>query len=88
MLDKAWGIRCSVVEGEDGEEEFHNLDYAEYPFFADTAAGDAEYVVDTDALGQMLRAAEKYCENENERKKLERMMEDHKTPLYHDCKGS
>ncbi|WVZ58755.1 hypothetical protein U9M48_008988 [Paspalum notatum var. saurae] len=53
-----------LEDDEDDEEEFHNLDYAEHPFF------------------------EKYCDNENVRKKLERMMEDHKTPLYPDCKGS
>ncbi|WVZ63647.1 hypothetical protein U9M48_013261, partial [Paspalum notatum var. saurae] len=29
----------------------------------------------------------KYCDNENVRKKLEHMMEDHKTALYLDCKG-
>ncbi|WVZ91082.1 hypothetical protein U9M48_037300 [Paspalum notatum var. saurae] len=77
----------SGVMLEDDEEEFHNVDYAEHPFFADTMMGDGEDVEDTDALGAMLQAAEKYRDNENVRKKLERMMEDHKTPLYPDCKG-
>ncbi|WVZ91559.1 hypothetical protein U9M48_037711 [Paspalum notatum var. saurae] len=76
-----------LEDNEDDEEEFHNVDYAEHPFFADTMMGDGEDVEDTDALGAMLQAAEKYCDNENVRKKLERMMEDHKTTLYFDCKG-
>ncbi|WVZ49430.1 hypothetical protein U9M48_000795 [Paspalum notatum var. saurae] len=73
-------------DDEDDEEEFHNVDYAEHPFFADTMMGDGEDVEETDALGAMLQGAEKYYDNENVRKKLERMMEDHKTPLYPDCK--
>ena len=80
----------SGVMLEDDEEEFRNLDYVEHPFFGDTMMGDAEDsedVEDTDALGAMLQAAEKYCDNENVRKKLEHMMEDHKTALYLDCKG-
>ncbi|WVZ50279.1 hypothetical protein U9M48_001550 [Paspalum notatum var. saurae] len=58
----------SGVMLEDDEEEFHNIDYAEHPFFADTtmgAAEDVEDVEDTDALGEMLQVAEKYCDNEN-----------------------
>ncbi|WVZ54768.1 hypothetical protein U9M48_005517 [Paspalum notatum var. saurae] len=77
----------SGVMLEDDEEEFHNLDYDEHPFFADATMGDAEDVEDTNALGEMLQAAEKYCDNENVRKKLERMIEDHKTLLYPDCNG-
>ncbi|WVZ79997.1 hypothetical protein U9M48_027515 [Paspalum notatum var. saurae] len=59
-------------------------------FIAETTMGDAEDdedVEDINALGEMLQTAEKYCDNKNVRKKLERMMEDHKTPLYLDFKG-
>lgn len=40
----------------------------------------------TDGLGQMLRDAEKDCGNDKELKKIQRMLQDHKTDLYPDCK--
>jgi hypothetical protein len=40
-----------------------------------------------DALGEVLREAkENYREKVKESKKFERMLEDHKKPLYPDCK--
>jgi hypothetical protein len=39
-----------------------------------------------DALAEVLREAKEECETVKESKKLERMLEDHKKPLYPDCK--
>ncbi|WVZ71432.1 hypothetical protein U9M48_020020 [Paspalum notatum var. saurae] len=40
----------------------------------------------TDVLAQMLHDAKEDCDNERDWKKLEHMLEDHRTLLYPDCK--
>jgi hypothetical protein len=42
--------------------------------------------VHVDDLGQVLKDAQKDCENDNEKAKLQYMIEDHKKLLYSDCK--
>ncbi|WVZ83287.1 LOW QUALITY PROTEIN: hypothetical protein U9M48_030453 [Paspalum notatum var. saurae] len=74
-----------VLEGEN-EEEDGNIDFAQYNSFADTLIGDADDEGNTDALAQMLHDAKEDCDNERDWKKLERMLEDHRTFLYPDCK--
>jgi hypothetical protein len=39
-----------------------------------------------DDLGQVLKDAQRDCENDNENTKLRRMIEDHRKLLYPDCK--
>jgi hypothetical protein len=39
-----------------------------------------------DDLGQVLKDAQRDCENDNEKAKLHRMIEDHRKLLYPDCK--
>ena len=76
------------------EEEDMILDFAgNYgAFFDDTAMGepeeDAEGHVVEDDLGQMLHETEEVCEIEKELRdlNLKRMLEDHRTLLYPDCK--
>ena len=81
---------------DDNEEEEDDNDI-QYGAFADVAmdyadqdGADQEDVAPqndpNDALGQMLRDAEKDCDNDKERKKIDRMLQDHKTDLYPNCK--
>ena len=42
----------------------------------------------TDDLGQAIADAERNCASEKEKKKLKRMLEDHKKLLYPNCEGN
>ncbi|WVZ51489.1 hypothetical protein U9M48_002633 [Paspalum notatum var. saurae] len=75
-----------VLEGEEEEEEEDNIDFAQFNSFANTLMGDADDEDSTDALAQMLHDAKEDCDNERDWKNLERMLEDHRTLLYPDCK--
>ena len=79
-----------VLEAEEEEEDEDPIpaDYVQYAQygFADEEVGEAEEHEKNDSLAQMLHDEKEECENEKVRKKLERMLEDHKTPLYPDCK--
>ncbi|WVZ75778.1 hypothetical protein U9M48_023810 [Paspalum notatum var. saurae] len=82
------GYVCWTKHGELGvleeeeEEEKCNIDFARFNSFADTLMGDADDEDSTDALAQMLHDANEDCDNERDWKKLERMLEDHRTLLY------
>ena len=77
---------------EEGEEEQWDNDdiIAEYGAFNDTTMGEAEEEVvvedePADDLGQAIRDAQRECESEKEKIKLEHMLEDHKKLLYPTC---
>ncbi|WVZ90293.1 hypothetical protein U9M48_036603 [Paspalum notatum var. saurae] len=72
--------------GEDEEEEEGNIDFTQFNSFADTLMGDADDEGSIDALAQMLHDAKEDCDNKRDWKKLERMLEDHRTLLYPNCK--
>ena len=76
-----------VLEDEEEEEEEEDTIpvCAQYGLFADDVMGEAGFE-ENYALAQMLCDKEKDCENKKDRKKLERMLEDHKTLLYPNCK--
>ncbi|WVZ64371.1 hypothetical protein U9M48_013895 [Paspalum notatum var. saurae] len=87
------GYVCWTKHGELGvlEEEEEgggggNINFAQFYSFADTLMGDADDEDSTDALAQMLHDGKEDCDNERDWKKLERMLEDHRTLLYPDCK--
>jgi len=74
---------------EEGEEEQLELDdiIAQYGDFGDTAMGEDEAgaegtPVEDDALGEVIRDAQKDCESEKEKTKFDHMLEDHKKLLY------
>jgi len=76
---------------EEGEEEQLELDdiIAQYGDFGDIAMGEAEEgegaegtPVEDDALGDVIRDAQKVCESEKEKTKFDHMLEDHKKLLY------
>ena len=76
---------------EEGEEEQLEPDdiIAQYGDFGDTAMGEAEDEADAegapvedDALGDVIREAQKDCESEKEKTKFDHMLEDHKKLLY------
>ena len=79
-------------EEEEEEEEDNNIpDWAVEQAFADTVMEDAdeEEVSEDrpiDDLGHVLQDAHRDCENEKEKAKLQRMIEDHRKLLYPDCK--
>ncbi|WVZ93332.1 hypothetical protein U9M48_039319, partial [Paspalum notatum var. saurae] len=75
-----------VLEGKNEEEEDGNIDFAQYNFFVDTLMGDVDEEDNTDGLAQMLHDDKEDCDNERDWKNLERMLEDHRTLLYPDCK--
>ena len=86
-----------VIMDADEEDEVDNDIPVLAEYYRDFAMGDADQEDDrheeaaeentpTDGLGQMLRDAEKECDNEKELKKIQRMLEDLKTDLYPDCK--
>ncbi|WVZ85320.1 hypothetical protein U9M48_032263 [Paspalum notatum var. saurae] len=76
-----------VLEGENEEEDEGNIDFAQFNSFADTLIGVADDEDNADdALAQMLHDAQEDYDNERDWKKLERMLEDHRTLLYLDCK--
>ncbi|WVZ92699.1 hypothetical protein U9M48_038745 [Paspalum notatum var. saurae] len=72
--------------GENEEEDEGNIDFARFNSFADTLMGDADDEDSADTLAQMLHDAKEDCNNEKDWKKLERMLKDHRTLLYLDCK--
>ena len=76
---------------EEGEEEQLEPDdiIAQYGDFGDTTMGEAEDKADAegapvedDALGDVIREAQKDCESEKEKTKFDHMLEDHKKLLY------
>jgi hypothetical protein len=80
-----------MEENEDEEDDNNIPDWAAGQDFADTLMEDAdeeEIPEDghVDDLGQVLKDAQRDCENDNEMAKLRRMIEDHKKLLYPDCK--
>jgi hypothetical protein len=82
-----------VVMDENEDEEYDNNipDWAVGQDFADTLMEDAdeEEILeddDVDDLGQVLKDAQRDYENDNEKAKLCRMIEDHRELLYPDCK--
>jgi hypothetical protein len=78
-------------EEEEGDDDNNIIrGFAEYDAFGDTAMGEAKKEVaaedePADDLGQAIRDAQRECENEREKIKLERMLEDHKKLLYSTC---
>jgi hypothetical protein len=76
---------------EEGEEEQLDPDdiIAQYGDFDDTAMGKAEEeagaedtLAEDDALGDVIRDAQRDCESKKEKTKFNRMLEDHKKLLY------
>jgi hypothetical protein len=86
------GERGVVMEENEDEEDDNNIpDWAAGQDFADTLMEDAdkeEIPEDdhVDDLGQVLKDAQRDCENENEKAKLRCMIEDHRKLFYLDCK--
>jgi hypothetical protein len=84
--------RGVVMEENEDEEDDNNIpDWAASQDFADTLMEDAdeeEIPEDghVDNLGQVLKDAQRDCENDNEKAKLRCMIEDHKKILYPYCK--
>ncbi len=78
------------VQMDEDEAEDENIpDWAQYGGFEGNTAGEVDGAVeDSDAvddLGQMLQDVKEDCEIEKEVQKLERMLADHRTPLYPGC---
>jgi hypothetical protein len=76
---------------EEGKEEQLDPDdiIAQYGDFDDTAMGEVEEetgaedtLTEDDALGDVIRDAQRDYENEKEKAKFDRMLEDHKKLLY------
>jgi transposase len=86
------GERGVVMEENEDEEDDNNIpNWAAGQDFADTLIEDAneeEILEDghVDDLGQVLKDAQRDCENDNEKAKLRCMIEDHRKLLYTDCK--
>jgi hypothetical protein len=85
------GERGVVMEENEDEEDDNNIpDWAAGQDFADTLmenADEEEIPEDgVDDLGQVLKDAQRDCENDNEKAKLRRMIKDHRKLLYPDCK--
>jgi hypothetical protein len=87
-LDQA---RRNRVIKEEGEEEQLDPDdiIAQYGDFDDTGMGKAEEeagaedtLAKDDALGDVIRDAQRDCESEKEKAKFDHMLEDHKKLLY------
>ena len=74
---------------EDNEEEEDDDNYPMFPEYGDTAMGEGEEEASdeppTDDLGRAIVDAQRNCETEKERLKLENMLEDHKKLLYPNC---
>jgi hypothetical protein len=80
-----------MEENEDEEDDNNILDWAVWQDFANTLMEDVdeeEILEDghVDDLGQVLKYAQRDCENDNEKAKLRRMIEDHRKLLCPDCK--
>jgi hypothetical protein len=74
---------------EDNEEEEYDDTYRP-PEYGDTAMGEAEDQdepddVPDDDLRRVIVDAQRECETEKEKLKFDRMLEDHKKPLYPNC---
>jgi hypothetical protein len=81
------GERGVVMEENEDEEDDNNIpDWAAGQDFADTLMEDADKDGHVDDLGQVLKDAQRDCEDDNEKAKLCRMIEDHRKLLYPDCK--
>ena len=70
---------------EDNEEEEDDDNYPMFPEYGDTATGEAEDQEASDDLHRAIVDAQRECESEKEKLKLERMLEDHKKLLYPNC---
>jgi hypothetical protein len=80
-----------MEENEDEENDNNIPELAAGQDFADTLMedDDKEEISEdghVDDLGQVLKDAQRDCENDNEKAKLRRMIEDHIKLLYPDCK--
>ena len=70
---------------EDNEEEEDDENYPRFPEYDGTTMGEAEEEASKepiDDLGRAIVDAKRNCESEEERLKLEHMLEDHKKLLY------
>jgi hypothetical protein len=83
------------MEKDEEEEQLDPNDIlAQYCDFPDTAMGKAEeeagaeYTLakDDDALGDVIRDAQRDCQSDKEKAKFDRMLEDHKKLLYPSAK--
>ena len=78
-----------IIQEDDDEEEESMPDFAQ---FIDIVMGEVEEALvqddgqDDDDLARMIRDEKNESENERDKKKLQRMLEDHRTSLYLDCK--
>jgi hypothetical protein len=90
-----WTKHCErgvvMEENEDEKDDNNILDWVAGQDFADTLMEDAdeeEILKDdhVDDLGQVVKDAQRDCENDNEKANLHRMIEDHRKLLYPDCK--
>lgn len=80
--------RVIMEEGEEEQLDPNDI-IAQYGDFDDTAMGEAEEeagaedtLAEDDALGDVIRDAQRDCESEKEKAKFDRMLEDHKKLLY------
>jgi hypothetical protein len=86
------GERGVVMEKNEDEEDDSNIpDWAAGQDFADTLMEDADEEeipedVHVHDLSQVLKDAQRDCENDNEKEKLCCMIEDHRKLVYPDCK--
>jgi hypothetical protein len=86
------GERGIVMEDNEEEEDDNNIPVSDAgQAFVDTLVEDAdeeEMPEDghVDDLGQVLNDAQRDCKNDNEKAKLQRMIEDQRKLLYPDCK--
>jgi hypothetical protein len=84
------GERGVVMEENKEKEDDHNIpDWAAGQAFADTLMEDTEKEeisedIHVDDLGQVLKVAQRDCGNDNEKAKLQRMIEDDRKLLYSD----
>jgi hypothetical protein len=86
------------VTMEDNEEEEDDDNYPEFPEYGDTFMGEAEGGAEggsegeahdepPDDLGRTIADAQRECETNKEREKLDHMLEDHKKSLYPNCQN-
>ena len=85
------GVMMEDGEEEDDDNNYHHM----FPEYSDTAMEDngeergEERASDepADELGRVISDAKRDCETENEKLKLEGMLEDHKKLLYPNCEN-
>jgi hypothetical protein len=91
VLWTSHGERWVVMEENEDEEDDNNIPgWVAGQDFADTLMEDADEEKRSedghvDDLGQVLKAAQRDCEKDNEKAKLCRMIENHRKLLYPDC---